>query len=197
MNDISLEKINKKRKTLEQTLCDLCAYVVKRKIIIIIITSTNLYGKNDVYFNFITLKTKIMKLTKKYLDDLSYKVIGAAIEVHKELGPGLLESVYHKCLMHELTMREIKFRTELIIPINYKGLELDANLRLDLYIEDVLPLELKSTEGIAPIFEAQILSYMKLIEAPKGLLINFNVSNIVIEGQRTYVNELYRELDDA
>jgi len=138
-----------------------------------------------------------MKLTKKYLDDLTYKVIGAAIDVHKELGPGLLESVYHKCLMHELTLRGIKFRSELIIPINYKGLELDANLRLDLYIEDILPVELKSSEGIAPIYEAQILSYMKLIEAPKGLLINFNVTNIFNEGQRTFVNELYSELDDV
>ena len=137
-----------------------------------------------------------MKLTKKYLDDLTYKVIGAAIDVHKELGPGLLESVYHKCLMHELTLRGIKFRSELIIPINYKGLELDANLRLDLYIEDILPVELKSSEGIAPIYEAQILSYMKLTEAPKGLLINFNVTNIFNEGQRTFVNELYSGLDD-
>ena len=137
-----------------------------------------------------------MKLTKKYLDDLSYKVIGAAIEVHKGLGPGLLESVYHKCLMHELKLRGITYITELVIPINYKGLELDTNLRLDLLVEGVLPVELKSTEGIAPIFEAQIISYMKLIDAPKGLLINFNVTNIFKEGQRTFVNELYRELDD-
>jgi len=136
-----------------------------------------------------------MPLTKSYLTNLIYKVNGAAIEVHKALGPGLLESVYHKCLKHELTQRGIKYQSELIIPINYKGLELDADLRLDLLIEDILPVELKAVDEIHPIHEAQLLTYMKLLKKPEGLLINFNVTNIFKEGQRTYVNELYRELD--
>ena len=135
-----------------------------------------------------------MKITKKYLDDLTYNVIGAAIEVHKELGPGLLESVYHKCMKHELSIRGISYESELRTPVTYKGLDLDTDLRLDLFVEDILPVELKSTDGIAPIFEAQILTYMKLLKAPKGMLINFNVTNIFKEGQKTFVNELYRDL---
>jgi GxxExxY protein len=141
------------------------------------------------------LNMKKMHKTKKELDELTYIVIGAAIEVHKELGPGLLEQVYHKCMLHELSLRGIRFKSELTTPINYKGIEIDANLRLDLLIEDILPVELKATDGIAPVFEAQILSYMKLLKAPKGLLINFNVTNIVNEGQRTFVNRLYSDLD--
>ena len=97
-----------------------------------------------------------MEITKTYLKDLIYQVNGAAIEVHKALGPGLLESVYHKCLKHELSIRGIKYQSELIVPINYKGLELDAELRCDLFVENILPVELKATEGINPIHEAQI-----------------------------------------
>jgi len=135
-----------------------------------------------------------MNITKKYLDNLTYEVIGAAIEVHKELGPGLLESVYHKCMKHELSIRGIKYVSEMKTPVNYKGLDLDADLRVDMFIENILPVELKAADGIAPVYEAQIMSYMKLLNAPKGLLINFFVSNIFKEGQRTYVNELYRNL---
>ncbi|MDA3818861.1 MAG: GxxExxY protein [Candidatus Delongbacteria bacterium] len=135
-------------------------------------------------------------VTKSYLKDLIYKVNGAAIEVHKALGPGLLESVYHKCLKHELSLRHINFQSELIIPVNYKGIEIEAELRCDLFVEDILPVELKAIEGILPIHEAQLMTYMKLLEAPEGLLLNFNVTNIFNEGQRTYVNELYRNLSD-
>ncbi|MEA3447031.1 MAG: GxxExxY protein [Bacteroidota bacterium] len=135
-------------------------------------------------------------VTKSYLKDLIYKVNGAAIEVHKALGPGLLESVYHKCLKHELSLRHINFQSELIIPVNYKGIEIEAELRCDLFVEDILPVELKAIEGILSIHEAQLMTYMKLLEAPEGLLLNFNVTNIFNEGQRTYVNELYRNLSD-
>jgi len=137
-----------------------------------------------------------MELTKSYLTDLVYKVNGAAIEVHKALGPGLLESVYHKCLKHELDLRRISYQSELVIPINYKGIELDAELRVDLLVEGVLPVELKATEGFHPIHEAIIMSYMKLLEKPEGLLINFNVTNLFKEGQKTFVNEQYRKLPD-
>lgn len=141
------------------------------------------------------VENKKMKITKTYLKELTYKVNGAVIEVHKNLGPGLLESIYHKCLKHELGERNIKFQSELKVPINYKGLAIDADLRCDLLIEGILPVELKSVKEILPIHEAQLLTYMKLLNVPLGLLINFNVTHIFSEGQKTYVNEIYRELD--
>ena len=137
-----------------------------------------------------------MKITKSFLKDLVYKVNGAAIEVHRALGPGLLESVYHKCLKHELHERGIKYKSELIVPVSYKGLELDAELRCDLFIENILPVELKAVETIIPVHEAQLMTYMKLLKAPEGLLLNFNVTNIFKEGQQTYVNEMYRSLPE-
>ena len=137
-----------------------------------------------------------MEITKSYLKDLIYRVNGAAIEVHRALGPGLLESVYHKCLKHELSLRGIKYQSELVVPINYKGITVDAELRCDLFVENILPVELKATEGFHPIHEAQIITYMKLFKVPEGLLLNFNVTNLFKEGQRTYVNELYRDLKE-
>ena len=137
-----------------------------------------------------------MEITKTYLKDLIYKVNGAAIEVHKVLGPGLLESVYHKCLKHELKRRKIQFESELIVPINYKGLNLDAELRCDLFIENILPVELKAVEVILPVHKAQLMTYMKLLNVPEGLMINFNVENIFKNGQITFVNEIYRNLNE-
>ncbi len=137
-----------------------------------------------------------MKVTKTYLKDLIYQVNGAAIEVHKALGPGLLESVYHKCLKHELLGRGISFQSEVIIPIEYKGLELIADLRCDLFVENILTVELKAVDVILPIHEAQLITYMKLLKSPEGLLLNFNVTHIFTEGQKTYVNELYRGLPE-
>lgn len=133
-------------------------------------------------------------MTKSYLTDLIYKVNGAAIEVHKTLGPGLLESVYHKCMVHELTLRNVNFKTELGIPVNYKGLNLDVDLRCDLLVENSLTVEFKSVETVQPIHIAQLMTYMKLLKLPIGLMINFNCSHIFKEGQKTYVNELYEEL---
>lgn len=101
-------------------------------------------------------------ITKTYLKDLVYQVYGAAIEVHKSLGPGLLESVYHKCMVKELILRGIGFLSEIIVPVNYKGLELEAELRCDLFVENILVVELKSLETILPVHEAQILTYMRL-----------------------------------
>ena len=135
-------------------------------------------------------------MTKKYLNELTYQIIGSAIEVHKELGPGLLESVYHKCLKQELSIRNIKFLSEQVAPVNYKGLELDAELRCDLIIEDVIVVELKAVDAIAPVFEAQLLTYVKLLQKPKGILINFNCANIFKEDQKTFVNELFRDLPE-
>lgn len=137
-----------------------------------------------------------MRITKSYLTDLIYQVNGAAIEVHKALGPGLLESVYHKCMKQELTLRNINFVSEKLVPVLYKGVEIDTELRCDFFIENVLPLELKAVERILPVHEAQILTYMNLLNTPEGLMINFNVANIFKEGQRTFVNQLYRSLPE-
>jgi GxxExxY protein len=137
-----------------------------------------------------------MRKTKAYYKDLIYRINGAAIEVHREIGPGLLESVYHKCLAYELQKQNIQFRSELRIPIYYKEMELDADLRCDLLVEDDLVVELKSIDKVLPIHEAQLLTYMKLLQVPIGLMINFNCTHIFNEGQKTYVNEWYRILDD-
>ena len=137
-----------------------------------------------------------MNTTKKYLDELTYKVIGAAIEVHKNIGPGLLESVYEKCFLKELTIRGIHYKNQLLVPLHYKGLELDAELRLDVLIEDVLCIELKAQEGLLPIHDAILLSYMQMLQKAKGVLINFHCTNIFKEGQKTLVNNLFFQLPD-
>lgn len=135
-------------------------------------------------------------MTKKQLDELTYQIIGAAIEVHKVIGPGLLESVYHKCLKQEFVLRKLSYQSEFIVPIEYKGIETQADLRCDFLIENVIVVEIKAVEVMVPIFEAQLLTYMKLLEKPKGILINFNCINIFKEGQKTFVNDLYRVLPE-
>ena len=135
-------------------------------------------------------------VTKTQLKDLVYQVNGAAIEVHKRLGPGLLEAVYHLCLIKELELRNINSISEWNIPINYKGFELESKLRCDILVEDILVVELKAVAEMNPIYEAQLLTYMNLLQKPIGLLINFNVKNIYYEGQQTYVNEIYKTLWD-
>ncbi|MFN5844753.1 MAG: GxxExxY protein [Flavobacteriia bacterium] len=135
-------------------------------------------------------------LTRTYLKDLIYRVNGAAIEVHKTLGPGLLESVYHKCMKRELDLRGIKFESEFNVPLNHKGVRVETDLRCDLFIEGVLPVELKAVETIMPVHEAQLLTYMQLLEAPIGLLLNFNSTHLFRHGQKTLVNDLYRTLWD-
>jgi GxxExxY protein len=135
-------------------------------------------------------------LTRTYLKDLIYRVNGAAIEVHKTLGPGLLESVYHKWMKRELDLRGIKFESEFNVPLNYKGVRVETDLRCDLFIEGVLPVELKAVETIMPVHEAQLLTYMQLLEAPIELLLNFNSTHLFRHGQKTLVNDLYRTLWD-
>ncbi len=102
-------------------------------------------------------------------------VVDAALKVHKALGPGLLESVYEACLLHELKLRGLKVESQVPVPITYDGLRLEAALRLDLVVEDDLIVELKAAEIMHPVFEAQLLSYLKLTGRRLGLLINFNV----------------------
>jgi len=116
---------------------------------------------------------------KREFSKLSNEVIGAAIEVHKNLGPGLLESTYQQCLAHELKLRQIKFETERSLPVEYKGMRLDCGYRIDMFIEKQIILELKSVEQWKGIHEAQLLTYMKLANIKQGFLINFNVKLLV------------------
>ena len=109
------------------------------------------------------------------IDSLTGKVIGAAIEVHKALGPGLLESAYEECLCHELALREIPFERQKELPVEYKGARLDCGYRLDVVVANNLILELKACEELQPIHHAQLLTYLKLTGIKFGLLINFNV----------------------
>ena len=136
------------------------------------------------------------QLTKDYLDQLTYEVIGAAIEVHREMGPGLLESVYEACMVHELELRGIKATQQQRVPVNYKGKIVNADLRCDLLVEDCLVVELKAVLEMLPIFEAQVMTYSKLLKVPKALLINFTCENIVRQGQKTFVNEYFRLLPE-
>jgi GxxExxY protein len=108
-------------------------------------------------------------------DPITAAVIGAAIEVHRELGPGLLESVYEQCLSYELTLRSIEHQRQFPLPIAYKGISLDAELRLDIVVPGRLILELKSVDAVLSVHEAQLLTYLKVSRIHVGLLINFNV----------------------
>lgn len=109
-------------------------------------------------------------------EELTYKIISCAIEVHRHLGPGLLESAYQKCLVYELDKAGLKYEVEKSMPLVYKELELEQGYRMDIVVEDNVVVELKSTDKILDVHEAQILTYMKLGDYPLGLLINFNVS---------------------
>jgi GxxExxY protein len=112
---------------------------------------------------------------KESMDDLTHEVIGAAIEVHKALGPGLLESAYEVCLCQELKLRHIPFERQVPLGLNYKGIMLDDVYRMDVVVDGKLVLELKAVERLDPIHDAQILTYLRLSKIRLGLLINFNV----------------------
>jgi len=109
-------------------------------------------------------------------EDLTERVIGAAIEVHRELGPGLMESAYEECLCHELHLRGLAFERQVPLPVRYKGVNLDCGYRLDLIVEGSLILELKCVEHVLPVHEAQLLSYLKMTGKRVGLILNFNVA---------------------
>ena len=134
-------------------------------------------------------------MTKKQVTQLSYEVVGAAIKVHKALGPGLLESVYEKCLKYELEKSGYRVRQQVEVPVYYDQLEMDTSLRLDLLINDTVVVELKAVEHVLPVHEAQLLTYMKLLEKPQGLLINFYTDNIS-KTMKPFVNEFFRVLPD-
>jgi GxxExxY protein len=119
-------------------------------------------------------------------DELSKQVIGCALEVHRTLGPGLLESTYEQCLAHELSCAKLAFQLQVALPVNYKGVQLDCGYRIDVLVDGKLILELKSVETLLPIHEAQLLTYMKLARIPTGLLINFNVP-LLKQGLKRFV----------
>ncbi len=117
-------------------------------------------------------------ITQAYINEISYKIIGCAIEVHKHLGPGLLESVYEACFIDEMRNSGLEVRSQLYVPVQYKGRDLGGNLKLDLLVNDLVIVEEKAVEVMIPLYKAQLLSYLKLSGKPKGLLINFNSENI-------------------
>ena len=123
------------------------------------------------------------------INELSNKIIGAAIEVHKALGPGLLESAYEECLCHEFDLRDLRFERQKALPIIFKGKKLDCGYRLDVVVENAIILELKSCDSIDPIHRAQLLTYLKLSGLKLGLILNFNVV-LMREGIVRIVNEL-------
>ena len=129
---------------------------------------------------------KNMKSMKKEFSELSHRVIGCAIEVHRVLGPGLLESTYQQCLAHEFSLNNIEFKLEHPLPVKYKDIRLDCGYRIDFLVEDEIILELKSVEELHGIHVAQILTYMKLAKVKQGLLINFNVERLK-EGLKSFV----------
>ena len=123
------------------------------------------------------------------MDELTNEIIGAAIEVHRALGPGLLESTYEGCLLHELAERELYTERQKALPVVYKGFHIDCGYRIDLLVEREVIVELKAVARIEPIHEAQLLSYLKLSGCHIGLLINFNVKQLTM-GIRRLVHEL-------
>jgi len=136
-----------------------------------------------------------MNITQKQVNQIAYDIVGCAIEVHKELGPGLLESVYEKCLIEEIKSCGYKVFSQVPVPIHYKGRLLDQKLKLDLLVNDLVIVELKAVESVLPVFEAQLLTYLKLAKKPKGLLINFHCKNIVRQ-MVPLVTEQFSNLDE-
>ena len=110
------------------------------------------------------------------LNQITEKIIGCAIEVHRALGPGLLESAYEECVCFELTQNRMKFERQVSLPVVYKGVKLDCGYRIDLVVENLIIVEIKAIANILPVHEAQVLSYLKLDNKPLGLLLNFHVS---------------------
>jgi GxxExxY protein len=117
-------------------------------------------------------------ITQRQINDISYKIIGCAIEVHKHLGPGLLESVYEACLIEEMKNSGLFVKSQIYVPVYYKGKDLGGTLKLDLLVNDLIIVEEKAVEVMIPLYKAQLLSYLKLTGKPKGLLINFHCENI-------------------
>jgi GxxExxY protein len=126
--------------------------------------------------------------SKLVSEELTEKIIGAAIEAHRVLGPELLESAYEECLCHELHLRGLKFQRQVALPVIYKGVNLDCGYRVDILVEDAVVLELKCIEHIVPLHEAELLTYLKLLDKRVGLILNFHVSTLTRGGIVRKVN---------
>lgn len=133
-------------------------------------------------------------MTQKELTELAYRIVGCAIEVHKQLGPGLLESIYEECFIEELTNNGFDVVSQEKIPLVYKGKILKSDLKLDILVNNCIIVELKAVDEIHPIFKAQLLSNLKLTGMPKGLLINFNCENITSKGLVSLVTDKFASL---
>ena len=136
-----------------------------------------------------------MLVTKKQVTQLSYDITGFAIKVHKNLGPGLLESIYETCLKFELERNGYSVKQQVIADVVYDGLLMETTLKLDLLVNDLVVVELKTVEELKPVHQAQLLTYMKLLQKPQGLLINFFTDNI-IKSMKPFVNEYFTSLPD-
>jgi GxxExxY protein len=133
-------------------------------------------------------------MTKKEVTQLSYDIVGCAISVNKTLGPGLLESVYEKCLAKELEYNGFYVETQRKVKLEYRDLLIETELRLDLIVNNTVIVEIKSIESLLPVHEAQLLTYMSLLEKPQGLLINFYTDNIT-KSVKPLVNEYFKMLE--
>ena len=136
-----------------------------------------------------------MIITKKQVTQLSYEITGFAIKVHKNLGPGLLESIYETCLKYELERNGYNVKQQVIANVVYDGLLIETNLKLDLLVNDLIIVELKTVNELKPVHQAQLLTYMKLLEKPQGILINFYTDNIT-KSMKPMVNEYFTFLPE-
>ncbi|GAB3650659.1 GxxExxY protein [Echinicola sediminis] len=139
--------------------------------------------------------SSFLNMTKLDVTQLSYEITGCAIKVHRELGPGLLESVYQQCLSYELRKQGFAVTEQTLVPVEYYGQTIETILRLDMLVDDCVVVELKAVEKLLPVHEAQLLTYMKLLKKPQGLLINFFTENIS-KSMKPMVNEYFRQLPD-
>lgn len=134
-------------------------------------------------------------ITQKYITDLTYRINGACIEVHRVLGAGLAEIVYHKALEREFHLRNIPYKSEFVIPVIYKDENLNCDFKCDFLIEDLIVLEIKSVSHTLDLHKYQVINYINLLKVPKGILVNFNVKNLYHQGQETFINKYFDQLE--
>ena len=132
-------------------------------------------------------------ITKRAVTQLSYEIIGFAIKVHENLGPGLLESIYEECLKYELVKNGYDVKQQLTVPIVYDGVQMSTKLIVDLLVNESIVIEIKAQEETLPVHEAQLLTYMKVLKKPQGLLINFFTTNIT-KSMKPFVNEYFNKI---
>jgi len=135
-------------------------------------------------------------MTKRKVTQLSYEITGLAIKVHKTLGPGLLENVYERCLKYELEKNGYEVKQQVNVPVIYDDIIIDTDLRLDLLVNECVVVELKAIDKVPPVEEAKLLTYMKLLQKPQGLLINFFTDNIS-KSMKPFVNEYFKALPEG